>query len=150
MEFSIIWIFLSLLSSFLIFSLSFLTSFSQLSSVVSFVSDMAAGDACHCYCINILFHFPFLFHETKTEIQLQNLVAYYWLNPSFPPSLFIPLFASVCLSRYVYLSHSTVCPQSHFGVLKNCGAQTNWASHMRFAADYSETLEVFFCRQQMA
>jgi hypothetical protein len=27
---------------------------------------------------------------------------------------------------------------------KNCGAQTNWASHMRFAADYSETLEVFF------
>jgi hypothetical protein len=35
-----------------------------------------------------------------------------------------------------------------FGFLKNCGAQTNWASHMRFAADYSETLEVFFCRQQ--
>jgi hypothetical protein len=36
------------------------------------------------------------------------------------------------------------CPQSPFGVLKNCGAQANWASHMRFAADYSETLEVFF------
>jgi hypothetical protein len=44
----------------------------------------------------------------------------------------------------------TVCPQSPFGVLKNCGAQTNRASHMRFAADYSETQEVFFCRQQMA
>jgi hypothetical protein len=27
-----------------------------------------------------------------------------------------------------------VCPQSPLGVLKNCGAQTNWASHMRFAA----------------
>jgi hypothetical protein len=39
---------------------------------------------------------------------------------------------------------STVCPQSLLGVLKNCGAQTNWASHMRFAADHSETLEVFF------
>jgi hypothetical protein len=37
---------------------------------------------------------------------------------------------------------STVCPQSSFGVLKNCGAQTNLASHMRFAADYSETLDV--------
>jgi hypothetical protein len=37
----------------------------------------------------------------------------------------------------------TVCPQSPFGVLKNCGAQTNWASHMRFAADYSKTLEAF-------
>jgi hypothetical protein len=37
----------------------------------------------------------------------------------------------------------TVCPQSPLGVLKNCGAETNWASHMRFAADYSETLEVF-------
>jgi hypothetical protein len=33
---------------------------------------------------------------------------------------------------------------------ENCGVQTNWASHMRFAADHSETLEVFFCRQQMA
>jgi hypothetical protein len=43
----------------------------------------------------------------------------------------------------------TVCPQSPFGVLKNCGAQTNWASHMRFAAGYSEILEVFLCRQQM-
>jgi hypothetical protein len=41
------------------------------------------------------------------------------------------------------------CPQSPFGVLKHCGAQTNWASHMRFEADYSETLEVFFGRQQM-
>jgi hypothetical protein len=38
----------------------------------------------------------------------------------------------------------TVCPQSPLGVLKNCGAQTNCASHMRFAADYSETLKVFF------
>jgi hypothetical protein len=38
----------------------------------------------------------------------------------------------------------TVCPQSPLRVLKNCGAQTNWASHMRFAADYSEALEVFF------
>jgi hypothetical protein len=28
--------------------------------------------------------------------------------------------------------NSTVCPQSPFGVLKNCGAQTNWANHMRF------------------
>jgi hypothetical protein len=27
-----------------------------------------------------------------------------------------------------------VCPQSPLGVLKNCGAQTNWASHMRFEA----------------
>jgi hypothetical protein len=44
----------------------------------------------------------------------------------------------------------TVCPLSPFGVLKNCGAQTNWASQMRFAADHSETVEVFFCRQQMA
>jgi hypothetical protein len=43
----------------------------------------------------------------------------------------------------IYLER-TVCPQSPFGVLKNCGAQTNWASHMRFAADYSETLEVFY------
>jgi hypothetical protein len=42
---------------------------------------------------------------------------------------------------------SMVCPQSPFGVLKNCGAQTNWASHMRFAADYSETLEVFYWPQ---
>jgi hypothetical protein len=39
---------------------------------------------------------------------------------------------------------STVCPQSPLGVLKNCGAKTNWASHMQFAADYSETKEVFF------
>jgi hypothetical protein len=38
----------------------------------------------------------------------------------------------------------TVCPQSPLGVSKNCGAQTNWASHVRFAADYSETVEVFF------
>jgi hypothetical protein len=38
----------------------------------------------------------------------------------------------------------TACPQSLFGVLKNCGAQTNWASHMRYAADYSETVEGFF------
>jgi hypothetical protein len=44
---------------------------------------------------------------------------------------------------------STVCPQSPFGVLKNCGAQINWASHMWFAADYSETLEVFFLCGQM-
>jgi phytoene/squalene synthetase len=36
-----------------------------------------------------------------------------------------------------------MCPQSPFGVLKNCGAQTNWASHIRFVADYSET-QVFF------
>jgi hypothetical protein len=41
----------------------------------------------------------------------------------------------------------TVCPQSPFGVLKNCGAQTNWASHMRFAADYSETLEDLYWPQ---
>jgi hypothetical protein len=39
----------------------------------------------------------------------------------------------------------TVWPQSPLGVLKNCGAQTNWAGHMRFVADYSESLEVFFC-----
>jgi hypothetical protein len=38
----------------------------------------------------------------------------------------------------------TGCPQSPLGVLKNCGAPTNSASHMRFATDYSETLEVFF------
>jgi hypothetical protein len=37
-----------------------------------------------------------------------------------------------------------MCSQSPLGVFKNCGAQTNSASHMRFAADYSETLEVFF------
>jgi hypothetical protein len=43
-----------------------------------------------------------------------------------------------------YSLNNTVCPQSPLGVLKNCSAQTNWASHMRFAADYSETLEVFF------
>jgi hypothetical protein len=43
--------------------------------------------------------------------------------------------------------HNTVCPQSPFGVLKNCGDQTNWASHMRFVADYSETLEVFYWPQ---
>jgi hypothetical protein len=30
--------------------------------------------------------------------------------------------------------YSTVCPQSPLGALKNCGVQTNWASHMRFAA----------------
>jgi hypothetical protein len=41
----------------------------------------------------------------------------------------------------------TVCPQSLLGVLKNCGAQTNWASHMEFAADYSENLKVFYWRQ---
>jgi hypothetical protein len=34
----------------------------------------------------------------------------------------------------------TVCPQSPVTVLKNCGVQTN----LRFAADHSETLEVFF------
>jgi hypothetical protein len=34
--------------------------------------------------------------------------------------------------------------------LKNCGAQTNIASHMRFAADHSETLEDFFFPQKMA
>jgi hypothetical protein len=44
-------------------------------------------------------------------------------------------------------SPNTVCPQSPFGVLKNCGAQTNWASHMQFAADYSEILEVFYWPQ---
>ena len=44
---------------------------------------------------------------------------------------------------------SAVCPQSSFGVLKNCGAQTNLASHMRFAEDYSETLEVFFATNKM-
>jgi hypothetical protein len=38
---------------------------------------------------------------------------------------------------------NTVCPQSPLGVLKNCGAQTNWASDMQFTADYSGTLEVF-------
>jgi hypothetical protein len=37
-----------------------------------------------------------------------------------------------------------VCPQSPFGVLKSCVTKTNWASQMRFAADYSEALEVFF------
>jgi hypothetical protein len=31
--------------------------------------------------------------------------------------------------------YSTMCPQSPFGILKNFGAQTNWASHMRFVAD---------------
>jgi hypothetical protein len=40
-----------------------------------------------------------------------------------------------------------VCPQSPFGVLKNCGMQTNWASRMRFAADHSETLEAFYWPQ---
>jgi hypothetical protein len=30
---------------------------------------------------------------------------------------------------------NTVCPQSPLGVLKNCGAQTNWASHMWFVAE---------------
>jgi hypothetical protein len=45
-----------------------------------------------------------------------------------------------CYVLYVY---NTVGPQSPFGVLKNCGAKTNWASHMRFAADPSETLEGF-------
>jgi hypothetical protein len=40
----------------------------------------------------------------------------------------------------------TVCPQGPVGVLKNCGAQTNGANHMRFAADHSETMEVFFYR----
>jgi hypothetical protein len=43
---------------------------------------------------------------------------------------------------------SAVCQESPFGVLKICGAQTNWASHMRFAADRSETLEVFYWPQQ--
>jgi hypothetical protein len=42
------------------------------------------------------------------------------------------------------MSWYTVCPKSRLRVLKNCGAQTDLASHMRFAADYSETLEVFF------
>jgi hypothetical protein len=40
------------------------------------------------------------------------------------------------MKLYVFLG-CTVCPQSPFGVLKNCGAQTNWASNMLFAADYS-------------
>jgi hypothetical protein len=35
-----------------------------------------------------------------------------------------------------------MCPQSLLGVLKNCGVQTK--QNMRFAADYSETLEVLF------
>jgi hypothetical protein len=30
------------------------------------------------------------------------------------------------------------------GVLKNCGEQTNSASHMRFTADYSEILGVLY------
>jgi hypothetical protein len=38
---------------------------------------------------------------------------------------------------------NTVCLQSPFGVLKNYGAQINWASDMRFAPDHSETLEAF-------
>jgi hypothetical protein len=37
----------------------------------------------------------------------------------------------------------TVCPQSPFGVLKYYGSQTNWDSHMRFAADYSELWKFF-------
>jgi hypothetical protein len=37
----------------------------------------------------------------------------------------------------------TVCPQSSFGVFKNCGAQTNWTSHMRFAADYRKLGKFF-------
>jgi hypothetical protein len=49
----------------------------------------------------------------------------------------------------LYSSPSTVCPQSPSSVLKNCDTQTNWASHMRFAADHNETLELSFC-QEMA
>jgi hypothetical protein len=56
------------------------------------------------------------------------------------------------LWKFFFWSHSNSiiprqtyrCPQSPLGVLKNCGTQTNWARHMRFVADYSETLEVFF------
>jgi hypothetical protein len=51
------------------------------------------------------------------------------------------------LGFYMVLDNNTVCLQSPFGVSKNCGSQTNWASHMRFAADYSETLEVFYWPQ---
>jgi hypothetical protein len=52
-------------------------------------------------------------------------------------------YITAAASRF-YSVQFTVCPQSPFGVLKNCVPQTNWASHMRFASDYSETLEVFF------
>jgi hypothetical protein len=50
------------------------------------------------------------------------------------------------LYNYFQLHWKYMCPQSPLGVLKNFGAQTNWASHMRFAADYSETLEVYVYR----
>jgi hypothetical protein len=58
-------------------------------------------------------------------------------------NLYLPskLFPEMNLQKY------TVCPQSPIKVLKNCGAQTNWASHMRFAADYSESLEAFYWPQ---
>jgi hypothetical protein len=66
---------------------------------------------------------------SKHTIKVHTINNFVWLD-----SLYFPLL------QWGY----TVCPQSPFGVLKNCGAQTNWTSHMRFAADYSETLEVFF------
>jgi hypothetical protein len=74
-----------------------------------------------------------------------------------PPFLTSAIDDGDCLERRIYISTrvdltvlrvtllkaGTVCPQSVFGVLKNCGAQTNWASYMRFAADHSETMSVF-------
>jgi hypothetical protein len=45
------------------------------------------------------------------------------------------VFIRVRIVIIVCSFYYTVCPQSPLGVLKNCGAQTNWASHMLFAAE---------------
>jgi hypothetical protein len=64
----------------------------------------------------------------------------------------LPSFRSFCLFLIylflvysfssVFLSLYTVCPKSPFGVWKS-GALTNWANHMRLAADYIESLDGF-------
>jgi hypothetical protein len=70
--------------------------------------------------------------ETASRPKKRLMRTYHWIS----------LFKSY-IKSIIY----TVCPQSLFGVFKNFGAQTNWASRMQFAADYRETLEVFYWLQ---
>jgi hypothetical protein len=100
-----------------------------------------------------VFFIPFKFHYHQTNIQCVHKVHLgFWkivarkqieLATCGLRQITAKLWKFLLSHSNSFITKHTVCPQSPLGVLKNCGAQTNWASHMWFAAEYSETLEVF-------
>jgi hypothetical protein len=90
-------------------------------------------------------------HPSKKSYQLSSIKKLRKFSPMLQSGSKLPSVGATrkkknVSARIIWELSYSVSTKSLPG-LKNCGAQTNWASHMRFAADHSETLEIFYWPQ---